>query len=142
MISNGCPAPRTLVRLEVAPNHHARRYSFMFPKINVGIAELQFVYLHCEMELKEVGHRPQCFRQNDAMKQRNQAGRGDIQQRGGRFNQLPSGRKSLGGRQYFYREYGMTAEDWQKKANEKKEANGIMDAGGMPDMGAPILPSR
>merc|ERR1711981_466134 len=72
MVENGCPAPRTLVRLEVAPNHGTRRFSFMFPKINVGIAELQFVYLHCEIDLMPVGHRPQCFRANDALGRRRQ----------------------------------------------------------------------
>merc|ERR1712048_933885 len=85
MIQDGCPEKRTLVRLEVAPNRHTRRYSFMFPKINVGIAELQFVYLHCELELKPIGTKPSCFRQNDAMRM-NQAGRGDFN-RGGRWRQ-------------------------------------------------------
>lgn len=137
MIQEGCPEKRTLVRLEVAPNHHTRRYSFMFPKINVGIAELQFVYLHCELELKPIGTKPSCFRQNDAMRQ---AGRNDFN-RGGRYNRLPSGRSSLGGRQYFLREYGMSADEYKKQQDEKKNkpqssANNL-NFGNLPGMDLP-----
>lgn len=32
----------------------------MFPKIGQGIAALQFVYLHCEIEMKEAGYAPVC----------------------------------------------------------------------------------
>lgn len=60
MIVNGCPAPRTLVNLEEPPNTYQTRFSFMFPKIGRGIADLQFVYLHCEIEMKEAGYVPVC----------------------------------------------------------------------------------
>ena len=32
----------------------------MFPKIGRGIADLQFVYLHCEIELMPKGFAPTC----------------------------------------------------------------------------------
>ena len=32
----------------------------MFPKIGRGIADLQFVYLHCEIELMPLGFAPTC----------------------------------------------------------------------------------
>lgn len=32
----------------------------MFPKIGRGIADLQFVYLHCEIEMRETGYAPIC----------------------------------------------------------------------------------
>merc|ERR1712157_325865 len=47
MLMNGCPAPMTLVKLEQSPNTYQTRYPFMFPKVGRGIADLQFVYLHC-----------------------------------------------------------------------------------------------
>jgi len=137
MIQDGCPEKRTLVRLEVAPNDHTRRYSFMFPKINVGIAELQFVYLHCELELRPIGTKPSCFRQNDALRQ---AGRGDFN-RGGRWGNRrgQSGRNSLGNRQYFLREYGTSADDWEKKRQENKntQSAGNLDFGNMPALDLP-----
>lgn len=60
MIVNGCPAPMTLVKLENAPNTYQSRFSFMFPKLGRGIADLQFVYLHCEIELMSKGFAPTC----------------------------------------------------------------------------------
>ena len=60
MLVNGCPAPMTLVKLEQSPNTYQSRFSFMFPKIGRGIADLQFVYLHCEIELMPVGFAPTC----------------------------------------------------------------------------------
>jgi hypothetical protein len=60
MIINGCPAPKTLVNLEESPNTYQSRFSFMFPKIGRGIADLQFVYLHCEIEMKQQGYAPLC----------------------------------------------------------------------------------
>lgn len=60
MVINGCPAPMTLVRLEQSPNTYQTRFSFMFPKIGRGIADLQFVYLHCEIELQDIGFAPTC----------------------------------------------------------------------------------
>jgi len=60
MIVNGCPAPMTLVKLESAPNTYQSRFSFMFPKLGRGIADLQFVYLHCEIELMSQGFAPTC----------------------------------------------------------------------------------
>ena len=60
MIVNGCPAPMTLVKLEQSPNTYQTRYSFMFPKVGRGIADLQFVYLHCEIELMNIGFAPTC----------------------------------------------------------------------------------
>jgi len=60
MVVNGCPAPMTLVNLEQSPNTYQSRFSFMFPKIGRGIADLQFVYLHCEIELMPLGFAPTC----------------------------------------------------------------------------------
>jgi hypothetical protein len=60
MVVNGCPAPMTLVNLEQSPNTYQSRFSFMFPKIGRGIADLQFVYLHCEIELMPKGFAPTC----------------------------------------------------------------------------------
>ena len=59
-VVNGCPAPMTLVNLEQSPNTYQSRFSFMFPKIGRGIADLQFVYLHCEIELMPKGFAPTC----------------------------------------------------------------------------------
>ena len=50
----------TLVNLEQSPNTYQSRFSFMFPKIGRGIADLQFVYLHCEIELMPLGFAPTC----------------------------------------------------------------------------------
>ncbi|CAG5081921.1 Oidioi.mRNA.OKI2018_I69.PAR.g9993.t1.cds [Oikopleura dioica] len=61
MVVNGCPAAGTLVRLEESPNSFQSRYSFMFPKIGIqGRVDLQFVYLHCEIEFKPAGFKPNC----------------------------------------------------------------------------------
>jgi hypothetical protein len=49
-----------LVNLEESPNTYQSRFSFMFPKIGRGIADLQFVYLHCEIEMKQTGYAPVC----------------------------------------------------------------------------------
>ena len=80
MIKDGCPAPMTLVKLEQSPNTYQSRFSFMFPKIGRGIADLQFVYLHCEIELKEMGFAPSCtdglFRK--ALNKNMAAGRGPL----------------------------------------------------------------
>ena len=47
-------------QLREPPNTYQTRFSFMFPKIGRGIADLQFVYLHCEIEMKEAGYVPVC----------------------------------------------------------------------------------
>lgn len=60
MIVNGCPAPKTLVQLQESPTTYQSRFSFMFPKVGRGIADLQFVYLHCEIEMREAGYAPVC----------------------------------------------------------------------------------
>jgi len=61
MVVNGCPASGTLVRLEQSPTTYQSRYSFMFPKIGIqGRVDLQFVYLHCEIEIKPLGFAPKC----------------------------------------------------------------------------------
>merc|ERR1711892_1403446 len=61
MVVNGCPAPMTLVNLEQSPNTYQSRFSFMFPKIGRGIADLQFVYLHCEIDLMPKGFAARAF---------------------------------------------------------------------------------
>jgi hypothetical protein len=135
MIQEGCPEKRTLVRLEVAPNDHTRRYSFMFPKINVGIAELQFVYLHCELELKPIGTKPSCFRQNDQSLR--QGGRSENSRPNDRFKQGINGRSGLGGRQYFLREYGQSAENYVRNKAPKNNGANNLDFGNMPALDLP-----
>ena len=43
-----------------SPTTYQSRFSFMFPKVGRGIADLQFVYLHCEIEMREAGYAPVC----------------------------------------------------------------------------------
>lgn len=77
MINGGCPKPNSLIRLEYSPNHHSRRFSFLFPKLNVGIAELKYLYIHCEIALVMYGSRPSCSTLNtDAINARNGARNG------------------------------------------------------------------
>lgn len=72
MIQGGCPKPNSLIRLEYSPNHHSRRFSFLFPKLNVGIAELKYLYIHCEIALVRYGSRPSCSTLNtEAINARN-----------------------------------------------------------------------
>lgn len=93
-IIDGCPAPRTLARLEVPPGDEVRRFSFMFPKLDVGLAYLPFIYVHCDIELKPIGFRPTCFRQNDIQP----GAMGNIGRRQG---------NRLGRNQFLYRRYGL-----------------------------------
>lgn len=87
MISGGCPKANSLIRLEYSPNHHSRRFSFLFPKLNVGIAELRYLYIHCEIALVAYGTRPSCSTLNtDAINARN--GGSVIGRNGIAFNNL------------------------------------------------------
>jgi hypothetical protein len=62
LITEGCPAERTLTRLELPGSTADRRFSFMYPFIAANGYNSNYMYVHCEMKLRPTGYKPNCVR--------------------------------------------------------------------------------
>jgi len=62
LIVEGCPAERTLTRLELPGSTADRRFSFMYPFVSANGYTANYMYIHCEMKLRPTGYKPNCVR--------------------------------------------------------------------------------
>ena len=119
LITEGCPAERTLTRLELPGSTADRRFSFMYPFIAANGYNSNYMYVHCEMKLRPTGYKPNCVRPAAAAAGSGLGGLTDA-----------SGEK-LGNNQFFNRNYGQR-NSWQGNIgnylDEKQDINGkILD---------------
>ena len=94
LIVEGCPAERTLTRLELPGSTADRRFSFMYPFVSANGYTANYMYIHCEMKLRPTGYKPNCVRPAQVPAGAGIGGLTDA-----------SGTK-LGENQYFQRSYG------------------------------------
>lgn len=66
LITEGCPAERTLTRLELPGSTADRRFSFMYPYVSANGYNSNYMYVHCEMKLRPTGYKPNCVRPSSA----------------------------------------------------------------------------
>lgn len=114
LITEGCPAERTLTRLELPGSTADRRFSFMYPFIAANGYNSNYMYVHCEMKLRPTGYKPNCVRPAAAA-----AGSG----LGGLTDE--TGEK-LGGNQFFNRNYN---QDWRRSIGSYLQPHGKKGAG-------------
>lgn len=114
-IYDGCPVTRTLTRLEVPPNDYTKRFSFVFPRIQIGLIKLPYMYIHCEIEMRPVGHQPTCYRRNAYAPGQN-----------GNVGKMTD-KGNLGNRQFHYRKYSIDENGNQDNDALQEELQKIKD---------------
>lgn len=119
LIHEGCPVAQTLVRLELPGSTADRRFSFMYPYINLDY-DANYMYIHCDIKLRPTGYKPSCARPAAAA-----AGSG----LGGHSNG-----NQLGENQFFQRSYGIHNDAYDPNLNKENLQRFLKEQGRFSDM--------